>query len=141
MLHKDKEVLVTRYVREVLNHGNFEVLDEICAPEYKRYLSASSPPLTRDEQRQRLSTIRAAFTPWEVWIEEIICDGDVAAFRAVVRGRHTGAFLGLPATGRDFSISALDMVLIKDAQFVEHWGGPDLFSLVQHLGAKLVPDA
>ncbi len=135
------KTLVVRYVDEVLNRGNFDLLDEICSPDYKRYLSPSSNPLTLGEQRQRLSAIRLAFPTWELSVEEIVCEGDLVAFRAVIQGNHKGTFLGLPATGKSFSTSALDMVRIENGRFVEHWGGPDLFSLAQQLGAKLMPSA
>ena len=136
MRSEDMKALVNRYVDEVLNRGNFDLLSEICAPDYKRYLSPAADPLTLGEQRTRLATIRTAFPTWELSVKEIICEGDVAAFRAVVHGTQTGPFLGLPATGKSFSISALDMVLVRDGQFVEHWGGPDLFALTQQLGAE-----
>lgn len=131
--------LIVRYVEEVLNHGNFDLLNEICSSDYRRYLSPVAEPLTLPKQRKRLAAIREAFPDWELQLEDIICEGDLAAFRAIVRGTQTGPFLGLPATGTAFSASALDMIRISDSRFVEHWGGPDLFTLVQQLGAKVVP--
>ena len=132
---------VIRYVDEVLNGGNLDLLGEICSPDYKRYLSPTSDPLTLKEQQGRLAAIRAAFSEFELSLEEIVCEGDVAAFRADVRGTQTGPLLGLPATGKSFSVSALDMVRVREGQFVEHWGGPDLFALAQQLGARLVPSS
>jgi steroid delta-isomerase-like uncharacterized protein len=141
MQPEEIKALVVRYVNEVLNRGNFDLLDEICSPDYKRYLSPLSNPLTLGEQRQRLSAIRSAFPTWELSVEEIVCENDLVAFRAVIQGNHRGTFLGLPATGKSFSTSALDMVRIENGRFVEHWGGPDLFALAQQLGANLVPSA
>ena len=140
MRPEDTKALISRYVEEVLNGGNLDMLSEICAPDYKRYLSPASAPLSLEEQRARLAAIRKAFPDWELSVEEIICEGEFAAFRAVVRGAQTGPFLGLPATEKSITVSALDMVLVKDEQFVEHWGGPDLFALTQQLGAKLGVD-
>jgi hypothetical protein len=32
-------------------------------------------------------------------------------------------------------VSALDIVRIENGRFIEHWAGPDLFNLLQQLGA------
>ena len=141
MPSKENETLVSRYVDEVLNRGNLDLLDEICARDYKRYLSPASSPLSLDEQRQRLASIRIAFPTLSAEVEEIICDNGIVAFRAIVRGTQSGPFLGLPATGKDFTISALDMVSVKHGKFAEHWGGPDLFALLQQLGADIRPSS
>jgi hypothetical protein len=34
-------------------------------------------------------------------------------------------------------VAALDLVRIENGKLVEHWGGPDLFSLLQQLGAVM----
>jgi steroid delta-isomerase-like uncharacterized protein len=138
MQTEEIKALVVRYVEQVLNRGKLDLLNEICSPDYRRYVSPLSEPLTLDAQRQRLEAIFAAFPDWKLSIEEIICEGNVIAFRLIVRGTHKGTFLGLPATGKSFSTSALDIVRVDNGRFVEHWGGPDLFALTQQLGAKLV---
>ncbi len=134
---EDAAQLIAHYVEEVLNQGNLELLNEICAPDYKRHLSPVTEPLSLNEQRERLAAIRTAFPDWELKLEEIICEGDIIAFRATVRGTQKGVFLGLPATGKSVKASALDIIRIRDRKFIEHWGGPDLFTLTQQLGATL----
>ena len=128
---------IERYIDEVLNRGNLELLSEICSPRYKRYVSPTSEPLNLEEQRQRLAAIRLAFPDWKLSTEQIICDGNIAAFRATIKGTHAGSILNLAATGKVITVSALDMVRFQDGKFIEHWGGPDLFNLVQQLGARV----
>ena len=83
--------------------------------------------------------IRAAFPDWRLTLHEIVVEGDLAAFRATVTGTHEGALLNLPATGNEVATSALDMIRIRDGRFTDHWGGPDLFTLLQGCGGTLVP--
>ena len=139
MAQTDSSALITRYVTEVLGQGRFDLLDEICAPDYRRYLAPGAPPLDLAAQRARLEGIRAAFPDWRLTLHEIVVEGDLAAFRATVTGTHEGALLNLPATGNEVATSALDMIRIRDGRFTDHWGGPDLFTLLQGCGGTLVP--
>jgi steroid delta-isomerase-like uncharacterized protein len=133
--------LVTRYVDQVLNRGDMAVADQLLAPDYKRHVSATALPLTADAQKQRLGAIRAAFPDWHLTLQDMIAEGDRVAFRATIRGTHQGTFQKIAPTGKVVMVSALDVVRIENAKFVEHWGGPDLFDLLQQLGAVLAPGA
>ncbi len=44
-------------------------------------------------------------------------------------------FLGLPPTGRQGTIRAMDCNRLAGGKFVEHWGEVDLLGLLQHRGA------
>lgn len=141
MSTEENKSLVARYVDQILNRGNMKVADELLAPDYKRYVSATAVPMTVDVQRQRLTGIRAAFPDWHLTVEDMIAEGDRVAFRATIRGTHNGVFQSIAPTGKEVTVSALDIVRIENGRFVEHWGGPDLFNLLQQLGAVVAPGA
>lgn len=129
------KALARRYVEQVLNAGKLEVLDEILAPNYKRYLSATAAPLTPDQQKQRLAGLRAVFPDLNVTIEDLIAAGDRIVLRMTVRGTQKGAFQGIPPTGKSVTVSAVEVVRIENGKYVEHWGGADNLDLLQQLGA------
>lgn len=137
MTSQDIESLVHRYVEEVFNGGKFEVLDDLLSPHYKRYLSPTTAPLTPETQKQRLAGLRAAFPDIHLTIEDLIVQGDKAAFRVTLRGTQRGAFQGIGPTGKTVAVSAFDIVRIENGRFSEHWGGPDMLSLLQQLGAVI----
>jgi len=139
MSAEENKSLVRRYVEEILNRGNMAVADELIAPDYRRYISPTAAPLTVDVQKQRLAGIRAAFPDWHLAVEDMIAEGDRVAFRATIRGTHNGAFQNIAPTGKQVTVSALDIVRIENGKFVEHWGGPDLLNLMQQLGAVVAP--
>jgi predicted ester cyclase len=141
MSAEDNKSLVHRYVEQILNLGNMAVADELLAPNYKRYISPTAAPLTAEVQKQRLAGIRAAFPDWKLTIEDMIEQGDRVAFRATVRGTHQGAFQSIAPTGKQVTVSALDIVRIENGKFVEHWGGPDVLNLLLQLGAVVSPGA
>lgn len=133
----DYESLIHRYVEEVLNGGKFEVLDDLLSPDYKRYLSPAAAPLTPETQKQRLAGLRAAFPDMHLTMEDMILQGDKVALRMTLRGTHRGVFQGIAPTDKQVTVSALDIVHFENGRFDEHWGGPDLLSLLQQLGAVL----
>jgi predicted ester cyclase len=49
-------------------------------------------------------------------------------------GKDVGGFMGIPATGKDFSIAGIDIHLVRDGKLAEHWHVVDLLSQMQQLG-------
>ncbi len=127
--------LVHRYIEEVWDKQNPAAVDEFLAPTYKRYLSPTATPLTREGQRQRLTGFRAAFPDVHLTIEDMFAEGDRITFRSTMRGTHQGVFQGIAPAGKHVTVSLIDIVRVENGQIVEHWGGPDLFDLLQQLGA------
>lgn len=137
MSTEDNKSLARRYVEQVVNEGNLNALDELASPNYRRYVSPTAPPLTPEVQKQRLAGFRTAFPDLHLTVEDMIAEGDRVAFRGTVRGTHRGTFLGIAPTGKQVMASAFDFVRIENGRIIEHWGGPDLFNLLQQLGAVI----
>ena len=132
MSTEQNKSIVRRYLEEVYNKNNPAVLDELCAPNYARYL-ASGAPLKRDQQRQRLAGMRAAFPDIHLDIVRLLGEGDFVTLQVVVRGTHRGAFMGIEGTGREIAVPAIDIVRVENDKMVEHWGGMDSAVLMQQL--------
>ena len=129
--------VVRRYIAEVWEKNNPAAIDDFLAPPYRRYVASTGAPLTRDGQKQRLAAFRTAFPDMQLTIEDMLTEGDRVAFRSTLRGTHRGSFLGIPSTGRTVTVSLIDVMRIEQGQIIEHWGGPDLFDLLQQLGASM----
>jgi len=129
------KALVGQYLDEVWQKRNPAAVDEFLAPNYKRYLSPTASPLTLDGQRQRLAGFRAAFPDIQLTIEDMFAEGDRVAFRSTIRGTHQGVFQGIAPTGKHVMVALIDVVRVENGKVVEHWGGPDLWDLLQQLGA------
>jgi predicted ester cyclase len=140
MSAEENKALVRRYIEVVWNKRNTAALDELLAPNYKRYVSATATPLTREGQRQRVTGFHTAFPDIHFTIEDLFAEGDRVAFRATFRGTHQGPFpilQGMAPTGKQVTVSVLDVVRVEHGKFAEHWGGPDVLDLLQQLGAAI----
>jgi predicted ester cyclase len=105
------------------------------APHYRRYLQATAPPLTGVEQQQRITGFRAAFPDLHFTVADMVAEGDRVVFRATMCGTHHGMFRGIAPTGKQVTVAVLDVVRIEQGMFAEQWGGPNLWELLEQLGA------
>ena len=130
------KALLHHYMKAVWDEENPAAVNEFLAPHYKRHRSPTSPPLTRDSQMQLLNGFRAAFPDIQIMVEEIIAEGDMVTFRSTMRGTHQGKFLNIAPTGKVVTVGLIDIIRVENGKFVEQWGGPNLFDLLQQLGAE-----
>ena len=128
------KALVRRYMEQAWNVGNLNVLDELDSPNLKRYMSAASAPIDAAGQKQRIVGLRTVFPDIHVTIDDMIAEGDRVTVRMTARGTQKVAFMGIPPTGKQMTVTAIDIFRVENGKFVEHWGGPDTMDLVQQLG-------
>ncbi len=137
MTTEANKALVRQYVDQVPNGGHFEVLANMLTPDYKRYVSASAAPLNAAGNQQRLAGLRAVFPDLQITIDDMIAEGDRVMYRGTARGTQKVAFMGIPPTGKQGTITVIEVFRIENGKIAEHWGGPDTMDLVQQLGGTV----
>jgi predicted ester cyclase len=123
-------------IYEAINTGNLALLDKYVAP---GYIEHSEGFQGVEPFRQQITAFRAAFSDLHVSIDELLTDGDRFASRTTVTGTHTGDLMGLPATGKQISVQAVDIGRIENGQARERWGGLDMYSMLTQLGVIPAP--
>lgn len=126
--------LVRRY-DEAINRGEFDTLDQFFGPDYKRYPSATGTPLNADGQKKRMAGLGSAFPGFRLTEEDIIAESDRVAIRLTARGTHKGTILGIPPTGKLADVTCIEIFRLEEGKIIEHWGGPDMFEMLQKIGA------
>jgi predicted ester cyclase len=53
----------------------------------------------------------------------LVADGDRVVHHGRVTSTHSGAFLGVPASGRHVTFDQIEIWRIENDKIVEHWGG------------------
>lgn len=129
------KALVRSYIAEVWTKGNLDAVDIFLSPDYRRYLSPTTEPLLLDGQKQRIAAFRSAFPDIRIAIEDVFSEDNYVIFRSTMHGTHQGVFQGIQPTGKTITVSLIDIIRVEHGKFIEHWGGPDLFDLLQQLGA------
>ena len=133
------KALVRRWFEEVWNRGRSDAIDEMLASDgIVHGLSESVEDVLRgpEDFRPFHATFRGAFPDIEVDVEEMIAEGDLVAARCVVRGRHTGDNLGVPASNTAVNFTGMVIVRLKDSKIVEAWNNFDFLQMNKQIGLQ-----
>lgn len=114
-----------------INTGQLELLRSCIADDYIQHNPRVAPGLAGVQQS--LARWRAAVDGLRVVIEDVVAGQDRVVARMTVSGRQVDELLGVPATGRTFSIEVIDIWRVEDGKFAEHWDQMDLLSLLRQI--------
>jgi predicted ester cyclase len=89
--------------------------------------------------KEALATIRSAFPDLHFILEDILCEGDKVALHYTMQGTHRGQFMGIPPTGKPFSVTGMINVRIAEGKVVERWANGDTLGLMKQLGVAHSP--
>ena len=89
--------------------------------------------------RLRMERLHAAITDMRLEVHEVVAAGDLVAYRATLSGTHEGELLGMPPTGRSFSVQHMHMLRMRDGRACEHWAVRDDLGMLQQLGIIPTP--
>ena len=70
-----------------------------------------------------------------VTVEDAFAVGDRVVGRYTYRARHTGPFVGVPASGADITMRSIDIWRVENDRFVEHWDELNLLEVFQQMDA------
>src|SRR6266540_1947213 len=126
---EENKQLVLRWKEELWGRRNLNVVDALCGPDYVGRISGVPGPVRgREALKQLVAAYFAAFdvddTP-----EFLVAEDDMVVIHDTYRFKHTGAFQGIPATGKEASITGTDIYRIADGKIVEQWVEGDLLGV------------
>jgi steroid delta-isomerase-like uncharacterized protein len=132
---EENKAIVRRYMEEVVSHNNRDTASQILAPDVVNHIPGM-PDLRGLEGDQQLNLMfRGGFPDARITVEDMVAEGDKVVTRLTYRGTHTGAFQGMPATGKSFAMSGMHIARLAGGKVAEAWGVPDMMGLMQQLGA------
>jgi steroid delta-isomerase-like uncharacterized protein len=135
MSTEENKALVRRVWEEAFNKRNLAVADELLAQNSVNHEAPAGPPYGGPEDlKQIISRLTSAFPDHHTIIEDMIAEGDKVMIRTTFSGTHQGLFMGIPPTGKRFSLQQIHVVRIVDGKATEHWGVFDNLSMMQQLG-------
>ena len=74
-----------------------------------------------------------AFPDLNVVVDHWVAEGDLVAGVMTTKGTQTGEFMGMPASGKKFSVREIHMVRVANGKMAEHWGLANEMSMMQQL--------
>ena len=111
----------------------------------RRYLDAiSGKPKTESVMRlfsaeqpliDHVMVAEASFPLYRLDADELVAEGDLVSVRGMIRGKHLGAGMGIPPTGKDVEFSIFITYRIENGKIVDHWMLTDNMTMMQQIGA------
>jgi predicted ester cyclase len=124
---------------EVLNTGNFGLLDELLAPEFVDHTPQAGIAPTREGLKESSMALRNAFPDVRYSIDDAIAYGDQIVHRLTATGTMTGEFMGIPATGKRATWTEIHIGRGVNGRLTEHWGLVDQLGMLVQLGIVPAP--
>jgi predicted ester cyclase len=137
----DANKALVRQLFERADKSDITVIDDVLAEDY---VDHNPPPFQGPRTgapgaRDTFETATKIFSDWSHEIVQQFSDGDFVITRVVGRGRHTGDFLGIPATDKDVQMEGIAIHRIEDGKLVEHWGQVDGLGMLVQMGVVPPP--
>ena len=128
--------LIKRFYDEMLGEGNLDNLDELVTDDVVDHEQGlPGQPEGKEGVVFFVNTLRSAFSDIKATVGPSIESGDLAAAHVTITGKHTGDWMGVPASDMSFEISSIDIIRIEDGKCAEHWGVTDNMALMVQIGA------
>lgn len=128
-----------RLLEQSFNSGNFELIDQLVAPEALNH-DPALPPQMRDLRgpdglKRVVNMYRAAFPDVRMTVDDVIASGDKVVLRWHSEGTHRGELAGLAPTCVHGSVTGISIDRWQGGKIVEAWAEWDNMGLARQLGA------
>ena len=111
---------------------------DLCGPGFTAHFPGL-PPMDVEQFDQFETMIRSAFSDIQHRIEDLVVGGDTVAVRLRFEGTHTGDFMDVPASGKQFSVEGTAFLRIAGTKVAQLWGFLDQMGLMQQIGGLPAP--
>lgn len=139
-LEENKE-LVRSFFDEVWNNGNLDYLDEVYSEDFQLHAlwqntsaGGAIEATGTEPAKQVIGGWLKGFPDLKVTVEDQIAEGDLVGSRHSSLGTHTEAFMGIPPTGKQATVTGMTLTRIKDGKMVEAWTCWDALGMLEQLG-------
>ncbi|MEO8146351.1 MAG: ester cyclase [Bacteroidia bacterium] len=134
MTTEQNKARVTRMNKEFIEAGNMDTFNEIFAPDFINQTAPAGAPTGPEGVVYFFNhLIKPAFPDLKVVIHDQVADGDKVTTRKSFHATHKGEFFGVPASNKPVVMDVIDIIRLRDGQFVEHWGILDMQSVMTQI--------
>ena len=117
------------------NTGEPDLLDAVLADDWRDTPLAPGQEPGRAGLKPMVQAFLTAFADLRITPQEVVVSPGRAAVRLELSGRHVGAWMGAPATGREFCIAMHELHHIADGRITHTWHLEDWAGWREQVGA------
>jgi steroid delta-isomerase-like uncharacterized protein len=129
------KMVARRVFEDLLNRRNVPAVSELFAVNALfRYPLIPEPLRGIEALTQFFSGVNRAFPDIHFVVDDVFAEGDKVAVRWTVRGTFQGEYAGIPPTGKQASVSGVDVFALVDGKITENWVNYNTLGFMQQLG-------
>ena len=136
---EENKAIELRFTEEVVKNGNIAIIDELFATNFVDHSAIPGTASDREGMKQFFANTHSAFPDFHSTLEDMFAEGDKVVQRFTARGTHQGEFMGIAPTGKQVTITGINILRIEGGKIVEEWGEMNLLGALQELGAFPTP--
>jgi predicted ester cyclase len=131
MPNTDAQALVRRFIQEVFVDRRADALPGFVTPDFVSHGLPGSGP---DVLRGAIERTSKGLSDVSMKIDDIFGEGDRVAVRLTSTATQSGEFMGMPPSGKSYTIEELHLFRVADGKVAEHWHQMDSMGMMKQLG-------
>ena len=136
MSTEQNKITARRYIEEVWSDGKIEAADAIINEDFLLH-----GPIREVEGieafKQFVTAIHSTFPDINFSVEDLAAEEEKVAIRWAMTGTHNSDFMGIAATGKQFTIKGVTFARLYNEKMSEAWLYWDRLGMVEQLGVTL----
>jgi steroid delta-isomerase-like uncharacterized protein len=112
---------VHHFFDEVWNKGNVGETETFLGPDFVSHNPFGMQIVGAREYGSAVTAFREAFPDLHTTLEDVLADGDRVVVRGTDRATHRGDFMGFPATGREITMTWIEIFRMENGKAAEGW--------------------
>ncbi|HEX8566494.1 MAG TPA: ester cyclase [Pyrinomonadaceae bacterium] len=142
MPEEPNKIIVRRFIEELWNERKLDVADEIFAPDCLTHQLQSGAAISAASRNPEAVKTHVAgwlqgFPDLRFTAEQMFGEANRVMTQLLMKGTHTGDWLGIEPTGKEITIRLIVIHRIENEKIVEDWVLVESLGFFQQLG--LVP--
>jgi predicted ester cyclase len=133
----DVKDVARRVLEEIFPANDEAALLATLSDEFVNHEAPAGVPRGPESVAFFMRMLAGAFSEQRWTMHQVLAEGDTVVLYCTHSGKHTGNYMGLPPTERDFSYRQMHMIRVVDGKGVEHWAVRDDAALMRQLTAPL----
>jgi len=124
--------VIAAFAEAVLVKKDLSAVDRYMRPDYIQH-----NPLVKQGAggfREFFADWFTCVPDWRCTVKKIVSEGDEVWVYGTYAGTLKKDWLGITASGQQYSIDAVDIFRIQDGKLAEHWDVMDIYGLFKQLG-------
>jgi predicted ester cyclase len=130
------KTVVRAFIQQVFQEGRPEAVDGLTTPDFVSHGLPGSGP---DVMKQAIERVGKGLSNAKFEIHDVVAEGDLVAVRLDSTATQSGEFMGMPATGKTYTIEELHLFRVDGGRVAEHWHQLDAMGMMKQLGVMPGP--